>query len=120
MNVILMESGYPLAIILKNDRKRYYDDLAKADEGNLFPFVRFIARAVERSLDIYLKVMTPENKSKEKFVLLAELSKGTNFSPKYLNLLARTGKLEAHKERRNWVSSKEALNRYLESRKRKR
>ncbi len=120
MNVILMENDYPLAIILKNDRKKYYNDLSKADGGNLTPFVRFIARAVERSLDIYLRVLTPENESKEKFILLAELSEGTDFSPKYLNLLARAGKLEAHKEGRNWVSSKEALKRYFEGRERKR
>jgi len=120
MNIILMERGYPLAIILKNDRKRYYSDLVKADMGDLIPFVRFIARAVERSLDIYIKVLTPANKTKENFVSLKELSKEIGFSSKYLNLLARTGKLEAHKENRNWVSSKKALKRYLDGRERKR
>ena len=120
MNVILMESGYPLAIILKNDRKRYYNDLSKADDGNLIPFIRFTARAVERSLDIYLRVLTPVNKKKEKFVSLKELSKGSDFSSKYLNLLAREGKLGAHKEGRDWVSSEEALKRYLDDRERKR
>ena len=120
MNIILMERGYPLAIILKNDRKKYYTVLTKADRGDLMPFVRFIAQAVERSLDIYLKVLTPTDKRKEIFISLNELSKGTGFSPKYLNLLARTGKLEAHKEGRNWISSKAALERYLEGRERKR
>ena len=120
MNVILMEKDYPLAIILKNDRKKYYNTLSKADKGDLIPFVRFIAQAIERSLDIYLRVLTPSDKIKEKFISLTELSKGTGFSPKYLNLLARTGKLEAYKEGRNWISSKEALKRYLEGRERKR
>ncbi len=120
MNVILMENDYPLAIILKNDRKKYYNVLSKSDKGDLIPFVRFIAQAVERSLDIYLKVLTPTGRIKEDFISLIELSKGTDFSPKYLNLLARTGKLEAHKEGRNWVSSKKALKRYLENRERKR
>ncbi|MFA5878065.1 MAG: Fic family protein [Candidatus Staskawiczbacteria bacterium] len=120
MNVILMENGYPLAIILKNDRKKYYNVLAKADKGDLSFFILFVARAVERSLDIYLKVLTPKNIKKDKYVSLAELSKETNFSSKYLNLLARAGSLEAHKEGRNWLSSKEALDRYLDSRKRKR
>jgi len=120
MNVILMEKDYPLAIILKNDRKKYYNTLSKADKGDLIPFVRFIAQAIERSLDIYLRVLTPSDKIKEKFISLTELSKVTGFSPKYLNLLARTGKLEAYKEGRNWISSKEALKRYLEGRERKR
>lgn len=120
MNVILMERSYPLAIILKNDRKKYYTVLSKADKGDLAPFIRFVAQAVERSLDIYLRVLTPSGKKKERFVSLTELSKGSGFSPKYLNLLAGMGKLEAYKEGRNWVSSKEALKRYLEGRERKR
>lgn len=120
MNVILLQAGYPLAIILKNDRKKYYNVLSKADKGDLIPFVRFIAQAVERSLDIYLETLTPKEKKKEKFVSLSQLSKRTNFSPKYLNLLVRLGKLEAHKEGRVWFSSKEALERYLAGRERKR
>ena len=120
MNVVLMQPGYPLAIILKNDRKRYYNVLSKADKGDLIPFIRFVAQAVERSLDIYLKILTPKEKKKEKLRSLNQLSKGTKFSPKYLNLLVRTGKLEAHKEGRIWVSSKEALKRYLKGRERKR
>lgn len=120
MNVVLMQVGYPLAIILKNDRKKYYNVLSQADKGDLAPFIRFIAQAVERSLDIYLKILTPKEKKKERFVLLSQLSRGTKFSPKYLNLLARVGKLEAHKEGRNWFSSKGALERYLRGRERKR
>jgi Fic family protein len=120
MNVILMQAGYPLVIILKNDRKKYYNILSKADHGDLVPFVHFIAQAVERSLDIYLKILTPKGKKTEKFIPLHQLSKGTKFSSKYLNLLARTGKLESHKEGKIWFSSKEALERYLTGRERKR
>ena len=43
MNVLLMQHGYPLAIILKNDRKRYYRVLGQADGGNYRPLVVFIA-----------------------------------------------------------------------------
>jgi len=120
MNVFLLQAGYPLVIILKNDRKKYYRVLALADKGKYEPLVRFIAQAVERSLDIYLKVLTPTNKTREKYYSLLELSKGTAYSAKYLNLLARTGKLEAHKEGRDWLSTKEAVKRYVELRKRKR
>ena len=120
MNVILMRADYPLAVILKNDRKKYYNALAQADNENLAPLVRFIAQSAERSLDIYLKVLTPISEPKEKFISLKELSGGTKYSSKYLNLLARTGKLEAHKEGRIWFSSRESLGRYLEGRERKR
>jgi hypothetical protein len=120
MNVTLLRAGYPLVVILKNDRRRYYRLLAEADHGSLVPFARFIAQAVQRTLDIYLKVVTPGKRTKEKFIPLAELAINSSFSAKYLNLLARTGKLEAHKEGRNWLSSEEALKRYLDGRERKR
>lgn len=120
MNIILMQTGFPLAVILKNDRKKYYRTLAETDKENYPPFVRFIAQAVQRSLNIYLKVLTPARRGRERFIPLSELAKGSKFTGKYLNLLARSGKLEAHKEGRNWLSSKEALKRYLDGRERKR
>jgi len=120
MNLILMQRGYPLVVILKNDRKKYYKVLSEADKDNAIPFVRFIAQAVERSLDIYLKTLTPISKKREKFFTLKEASMVCPYSQKYLNLLARQGKLEAHKERRNWLTTKEAIKRYVKSRKRRR
>jgi len=120
MNLILMQSGYPLVIILKNDRKKYYRVLTEADKGNLIPFVRFIAQAIERSLDIYLKILTPSLNKREKFIFLKQASNSCPYSAKYLNLLARQGKLEAHKEERNWLTTKQAVERYIKERKRKR
>ena len=120
MNLILIQSGYPLVIILKNDRKKYYRVLSQADKGNLIPFVRFVAQAIERSLNIYLKTLTPVSQKRENFITLKEASKICPYSSKYLNLLTRQGKLEAHKERRNWLTTKEAIERYIKSRKRKR
>lgn len=120
INLLLMKSGYPLVVILKNDRKKYYRVLAEADKGDPQSLVRFIAQAVERSLDIYLKTLTPASKQREKFVPLSQIARTRPYSAKYLNLLVRQGKLEAHKEGRIWLSSHEALNRYLEGRERKR
>lgn len=120
MNLLLMQSGFPLVIILKNDRKKYYDVLDKADKGDYNPLVRFIAQAVERSLDLYLKTLTPVSKKQEKYLPLSELAKQTPYSAKYLNLLIRQGKLEAHKDDRNWITTKEAVNRYIKDRERKR
>lgn len=120
MNVVLMQAGFPLVVVLKNDRKRYYRTLAEADKGNYEPFVGFIAQAVQRVLDIYLKMLIPADESREQFITLSELANKSKFSAKYLNLLARNGNLEAHKEGRNWLSSHEALKRYLDGRLRKR
>jgi Fic family protein len=119
MNLLLMQRGYPLAIILKNDRKKYYDVLEKADQGNIEPLVKFIAQAVEKSLNIYLRAIDKESGAK-KLLLLSELAKKTPYSEKYLNLLARYGKIDAQKEGRNWVSTIEAIKYYQKNRQRKR
>lgn len=120
MNLILMQAGYPLVVILKNDRKKYYRVLSEADKGNQKSLIQFIAQAVERSLDIYLKTLTPSSEKREKFLPLSKIAKNSPYSPKYLNLLVRQGKLEAHKEGRIWFTSEDALKRYQEGRQRKR
>ena len=121
MNIILMSAGYPLVIILKNDRRRYYSALDQADKGKLSPFIRFIAQAVERSLNMYVKVIVPFSKNTQETAFsLSKIAQSTPYSEKYLNLLARMGKIEAYKEGRDWVVSKEAIQRYIAGRKRNR
>jgi len=118
MNVILLRSGYPLAIILKNDRKKYYRVLQQADQGKFTRLALFIAQAVERSLDLYLRAFDAE--ITHHLLTLAEASMGTPYSPKYLNLLARTGALSAHKRGRIWYTTKQAIEQYRAIRKRQR
>lgn len=120
MNIFLMQAGYPLMIVLKNDRKKYYSVLDKADKGDYQPLIRFVAQNVERSLNIYLQIITPKSHQKEKYLPLAEIAPSTPFSTKYLNLLVRQGKLEAYKKGRNWLTSKKAVDDYLTNRQRKR
>ncbi len=120
MNLILMKEGYPLVVILKNDRKKYYRVLSETDKGNHKSLVQFIAQAVQRSLDIYLQTLTPASEKREKNLPLSQIAKDSPYSAKYLNLLVRQGKLEAHKEGRIWLTSQEALKRYQEGRQRKR
>jgi len=109
MNLFLMQKGFPITIVLKNDRKKYYETLSLADKGKLTPFVNFIAQAVHRSLSIYLDVLVPISQKKEKYLTLSEVARYCPYSAKYLNLLARKGKLEAYKKRRNWLTSKAAV-----------
>jgi len=118
MNLLLLQAGYPLTIIFKNDQKKYYNVLAKADKKDFAPLINFIAQTIEKSFDIYLKTLSPK-KNKNKLLSLSDLAKKTKYSAKYLNLLARQGKLEAYKDGRNWLSSKEALNSYVDNRERK-
>jgi hypothetical protein len=51
---------------------------------------------------------------------LSEIAKQTPYSVKYLNLLARYGRIEAHKDGRNWVTTLSAVKKYREERERKR
>ena len=123
-NLLLMQKGYPPAIILKADRNKYYDTLEKANNGNLKPFVSFVAQALERSLGLYLEAVEPQGKKthevKNEYLTLSELSKKCSYSQEYLSLLARQGKLHAIKKGRNWLSTKEALDEYVKNRKRQR
>lgn len=57
MNLILMQHGYPPAVIRQQDRVQYYEALRSADEsGSIEPLVLLIAEAAERMLDDYLWV----------------------------------------------------------------
>jgi Fic family protein len=120
MALQLMRDEYPLVVILKHDRKKYFDALKAGDGGEYGPLVGLIMQAVNRSLDMCLRTLRPASGKKEHFVLLADLSTQFPYSAKYLNLLVRQGKLEAHKDGRNWFSSKDAVNRYIAGRQRKR
>ena len=111
MNAILMSRGYPFTVLLKVDRPKYLRALSEADNGNLTPFANFVARSVERSLDIYLLAFEKE----AEILTLAEASKVTPYSQEYLSLLARRGDIGAFKLRRNWVITKRALDEYLKA-----
>jgi len=112
MNVILVRNGYPFTVLLKVDRPKYLRALSEADNGNLAPFANFVARSVERSLDIYLLAFEKE----AEILTLKEASKLTPYTQEYLSLLARKGNLGAFKLRRNWVITKKTLNEYLKAR----
>ncbi|KAL3982897.1 Fic/DOC family protein [Acanthocheilonema viteae] len=54
MNLILMQSGFPPVIIPVEARSDYYDTLVAANHGNLRPFIRFIARQTDTTLQLYI------------------------------------------------------------------
>ena len=117
MNVFLMHYGFPLVIIQKNDRSKYYHALSLADIGKYETLIIFLGQSVLRSLNLYLDTLTPVHE-KEKWISLAEASKPYTYSQAYLSKLAKEGKIDAHKQGRNWVTTKEAMERYVKSLKR--
>ena len=65
MNLLLMQAGYPPAIIRKEERKQYIASIEKAQlGGSLAAYYSLMYEAVDRSLDIYLEAL--ESKEQEK------------------------------------------------------
>ena len=118
MNVILMRSGYPPAIIATINRQQYYRVLSQADRKNPVPLVNFVGRAVEQSLTLYVQACTPQPEApqpKDEWIPLRDAAELVPYSQEYLSLLARTGKLEAIKKGRVWHTSRQALQDYQNS-----
>jgi Fic family protein len=116
MNLILLRNGYPPAVILNIDRKKYYRVLKEADRGRYSGYFNFIGRSIERSLLIYLNALKSRNDKEDRYgyMSLRDASKICEYGIEYLSYLARTGRLKAIKIRRNWLTTREALLDYIE------
>jgi len=116
MNLILIKNGYFPAVILKNDRLKYYDVLEKAHKGKVDDFIFFVARSLERSIYLYFEAIP---KIQDSLITLKQASEISNYSTDYLNIMARRGTIPAFKIKRNWMVSKKAFKEYLKSREKK-
>jgi Fic family protein len=118
MNLILFKQGYPPAVILRVNRKQYYQVLMQADVGKSDPLVNFVGRAVDHSLALYLEACAPKAKralANEQWIPLAQAAEGTSYTQEYLSLLARQGRIEAIKRGRNWFTTRKAVKAYQDS-----
>ena len=120
MNLLLMRKGFPPAIILKNDRKKYYDALNQANNGNYQKLTLLMCQALERSVNIYLTSIPSDDDEDYQSITTIVSEPNTPYSQEYVSLLARQGKIDAYKEGRNWVTTKKAINDYINNRQRKR
>jgi len=119
MNLLLMRKGFPPAIILKNDRKKYYDALNSANNGNYSKLALLMSQALERTLNIYLQALPDSDLGYTEISRLVE-EEQLPYGQEYISLLARKGKIDAYKEGRNWLTTKEAIEDYVKNRRRKR
>ena len=119
MNLLLMRKGFPPAIILKNDRKKYYEALNQANGGNYQKLTLLMCQALERTLNIYISSL-PDNDYDFQEISNIVNEPSSPYSQEYISLLARQGKIDAHKEGRNWFTTKKAIDNYINNRKRKR
>lgn len=104
MNLLLMQEGYPPAIIRKEDRLAYINSLEKAQKGEgLDDFYNLIYEAVDRSLDIYLEAIQPERPSltepttDQRFFTSDEVARLLKVDPESVRRYVRSGKLRAVK-----------------------
>ncbi|MEY2923463.1 MAG: hypothetical protein RLZZ337_3 [Bacteroidota bacterium] len=118
-NLFLMSMGYPPAIILKADRKKYYAALNAANKEDYSKLLLLMCQAAERSLDIYLSNI--ENYA-EDYQPISNIVKDESvpYGQEYVSLLARRGKIDAYKEGKNWYTTAEAVLDYISKRERKR
>lgn len=110
-NLLLMNAGFPPAIILQQDRKKYYDSLNRANLGNYEKLTLLILQALERSLDIYLSNLESTcDGYKPISSILQDIE--VQYGQEYVSLLVRRGKIPGHKEGRNWLTTSEAVMSY--------
>lgn len=98
MNMILLMSGYPAAIIRKRDRLAYIGSLEKAQlGGSKDDYFKIIAKAVDRSLDIYLKASVGEDAEpadSDQLLKIGELAKQVGESNSTIRHWTKEGLLQ--------------------------
>ena len=119
MNLLLLKEGFTPAIILRNDRKKYYTALNAANNGNYQKLLLLMCQATERTLNIYINAL-PDSDTEYKEIANLVQEEDMQYGQEYISLLARQGKIDAYKEGRNWLTSKKAVLDYIKNRKRNR
>lgn len=113
LNFMLIQHGYPPAVILATQRRRYLHALRLADAGNPHPLAEVVARAVSGTLTTFL---IPKLAGEAKLVPLSALAAQSPYSVDYLRTLVDRKKLRALRHGRLWLSSRAWLDDYLAQR----
>ena len=98
MNLILMQNGYPPALIRKRDRLRYIKSLEQAQlGGSKEDYYKIIAEGVDRSFEVYLKALSQDEepgKPTTELLRIGQLAKLTGESNATLRFWTKEGLLE--------------------------
>jgi len=98
MNLILMQNGYPPALIRKRDRLRYIKSLEQAQiGGSKEDYYRIIAEAVNRSFGVYLEALSTDEepaKPTTELLRIGQLAKMTGETSATLRFWTKEGLLE--------------------------
>jgi fido (protein-threonine AMPylation protein) len=116
LTLLLVRSGYPPAIINKDERAKYLKALKRADEGDSGPLSELLARAVRTGIHRFLM---PKLAGPLSVVPLAGLEDG-DLSHIALVAAAQRGRLKADKYGGAWYSTAQWVAEYKKSRYRRR
>src|SRR5690606_37795361 len=86
--------------------------------GNYEKLMLLMSQALERTLNIYLNALPGSDLEYKEISNLVE-EESLPYSQEYISLLARRGKIDAYKEGRNWLTTKEAVEDYIKKSKNK-
>ncbi len=107
MNMMLMQEGYPPAILLRQWRSEYIAALQLAQlAGKYRPIVNLVGRAVEQGLDLYLNAI---DTAQAAFIPLPELAAEFGYDVNYLGKLARSGSIAATKRAGRWYTRRQDI-----------
>jgi excisionase family DNA binding protein len=123
MNLLLMQEGYPPAIIRKEDRDAYLTSLEKGQTKNdLNDYYTLMFEAIDRSLDIYLEAVEPERvpllepTPEQRFYTTEEVAKLLQVDPESVRRYVRRGDLKAAKLGGKFIRIDKAdLNTFIET-----
>jgi Fic family protein len=117
LNLLLLRRGFAPIVIEKRRRERYLDCLQDADGGNLSSLAELLTR---QALDSIERFALPALAGSDQLVPLAGLA-GEAIGEPALRAAAIRGRLRAAKNASGqWLSSREAVDEYLKSRRRRR
>lgn len=98
MNLLLLQAGFPPAIIRKEDRKRYIDSIEAGQLGkSLDDYYTLVFESIDRSLDVYLDAVEQKEKTdtiaSKKRIKIGELAKLVNETIPTIRYWTREGLL---------------------------
>ena len=115
LSALLVQHGYPPAIIYKGERKRYLNRLERADNGDPGPLGELLARSVREGI---YRFLVPSLAGPLSVVPLAGLA-DNELSRSALVAAAQRGRLRANKYSGAWYSTRQWVEDYKKSRHRR-
>ncbi|HTS14856.1 MAG TPA: Fic family protein [Candidatus Sulfotelmatobacter sp.] len=109
LNLMLVQRGYPPAVLRNRSRERYLAGLRRADSGDPWPLAEMIGRAVKDNLDRFL---LPGLAGPLKLLPITALAQDGK-AARALRAAADRGRLRAVKDDRDrWLSTKQWVDDY--------